>query len=260
MKNNNNNYGYIGPEQTNGCFSMKKGQVISGYPVGILLLNVWYPILPGNVVNAYTYDFPVRMKLVPGATQPRMHTGDPTLLDDLIKAGKELEMDGVRAVVGACGYFGHFQRKLAAALDVPVFLSSLVQIPMIKMSLKAKQKIGILCADEENLTSSLLKECGVDDTNICVIKGLGKEPEFSAFLYSDKGYFDNSRIKTEVVGAAQRLVAENPEVGAILLECSDMPPYAADIQRMVNLPVFDFISMINWIKYAVVQKQYYGYI
>lgn len=257
---NSNTYGYIGCEADKDQeFSIRKGQVIAGYPIGILLLDVWYPLLPGNVVNASTYKYPVRHKLVPGATQVRMHSGDPTLLDDLIKAGKELELEGVRAIVGACGYFGHFQPELAAALDVPVFLSSMLQIPWIKAGLKPQQKIGVLCADAPSLTPGILKKCGVADPSVCVIAGLGDEPEFSAILKSDRGCFNNKLLRQEVIAAAVKLVRDNPDIGAILLECSDMPPYAADVQRAVRLPVFDFITMINWVHNAVAQQPYYGF-
>jgi hypothetical protein len=253
-------YGYLGPGDDNKTFTIKKGQVIAGYPIGILLLDVWYPLMPGNVVNASTYNFPVRHKLVKGATQKRMHTGDPTLITELIEAGKELEMEGVRAIVGACGYFGHFQPQLAEALNVPVYASSLVQIPWIKIGLKPNEKIAVLCADEKNLNSEILKKCGVDDPSICIIEGLGDRPEFSAILNSDRGKFDNKKVRQEVVTAAENLVKNNRNIGAILLECSDMPPYAADVQRAVNLPVFDFITMIKWVYNSVAQKPYYGFL
>lgn len=106
---NHKDYGYIAKGDENRSFSIRKGQFISGYTVGVLHLEVWYPLLPGNVVNADTYDFPIRHKLIPNATQSRVHGGDPTLIDDIIRAGKELEMEGVRAICGACGYLGNFQ-------------------------------------------------------------------------------------------------------------------------------------------------------
>lgn len=256
-----NYYGYLGTEaDKENRFSIEKGQVIAGYPIGILLLDVWYPLMPGNVVNASTYDFPVRHKLVEGATQERMHAGDQTLLDDLIETGKELEKEGVRAIVGACGYFGHFQPQLADKLDVPVYLSSLMQIPLIAQGLKSNQQIGILCADEENLTPELMKKCGARAPDICVVKGLGDQPEFSALPNSDRGEFDNGKVRDEVVTGAKNLVEEHEDIGAILLECSDMPPYAADVQRAVNLPVYDFITMINWVYNSVAQKPYYGFL
>lgn len=252
-------YGYIGKGEDDQVFHIAKGRLISGYTVGILHLDVWYPLLPGNVVNAYTYDFPVRMKLIPNSLQPRVHGGDPSLLDDIIKAGRELENEGVRAICGACGYLGNFQSQVAEVLDVPVFLSSLVQVPMIYAGLKRGQKVGILCADGPSLTPKILKNCGADPSH-CFVKGLGDQPQMSAILKSDRGSFDNKALKQEMADGARALVDEHPEVGAILLECSDMPPYAAVVQKAVNLPVFDFITLINWVHNAAAKKPYNGFI
>jgi hypothetical protein len=255
---NHRDYGYIDAASSKGkIFKIKKGQLIAGHTVGIMLLDVWYPLLPGNVVNACTYDFPVRMRHVPGADQRRMHGADDTLLDSLIETGKLLEMEGCRVICGACGYFGHFQSRVAAALDVPVMLSSLIQIPWIKTALKPDQKVGLVCADGPSLTPGIWESCGVNPDDV-IFKEVPRGGEFTAFLKSEWGNFDNDKIREEVVGTAMDLAA-NPEVGAILLECSDMPPYAADVQRATNLPVFDFITLIKYAHSAVAQKPYEGY-
>ena len=73
------------------------------------------------------------------------------------------------------------------------------------------------------------------------------------------GTFDNRLVKQEVVGLCKKMVQEHPEIGAILLECTDMPPYAADVQRELNLPVFDPITMINFVHSAVARKPFYGF-
>jgi hypothetical protein len=251
-------YGYLGPGDAAGqCFSIPKGQVIAGYPIGILLLEVWYPLLPGNVVNATTYPFPVRHKRIPGATQDKIHRGDADLLDMIIAAGRELQQEGVRAIAGACGYLGNYQRQVAAALDLPVYLSSLVQVPMIAQGLKPGQRVGIMCADGPSLTPRILRACGVPEEIPIAIMGLEDQPEFANILYS-RGQFDYDRLQAEVVDGARRLVARYPDIGALLLECSDMPPFAADVQRAVRLPVFDFITMIKWIHSAVAQRPYEG--
>lgn len=253
-------YGYLGKDDLNRTFFIRKGQVIAGYTIGILLLEVWYPLLPGNVVNASTFKYPVRHKIIPGATQIRVHSGDPSLLDSVILAGKELENEGVRAIVGACGYLAHFQTEVASALCVPTFLSSMLQIPLIKAGLKPHERIAVLCADKDSINKDILEKIGIDNPDICVVAGLGEKPEFSAILKSDRGCFNNELLRAEVVTTAARVVQDNNDIGAILLECSDMPPYAADVQRAVNLPVFDFITMINWVHNSVAQTPYHGYI
>jgi aspartate/glutamate racemase len=257
---NDREYGYLGNEKESNMITMKKGQYVAGYSVGILYLDeCWYPVLPGNVANLSTYDFPVRLKVVPNCNQERIHAGDPTLLDDIIKAAKEFEAEGARAICAACGFFGNFQEKIAAAVDIPVFLSSVVQVPWIKTGLKPHQKVGMLTADAHGITPNLYKSCGIEDPSICVVRDLGRLPEFSAIIES-RGSFDNEKVRKEVVEAAIKMVDENPDIGAILLECSDLPPYAADIQRAVKLPVFDFITMIRWVHYATSQKPYHGFI
>ena len=251
-------YGYLGKGDARGQrFAMPKGQVIAGHAIGIVHLEVWYPLLPGNVVNATTFEFPVRYKALRGGTQDRILSGDSTVADLIIEAGRELEREGVRAIAGACGYLGNYQRQVAAALDVPVFLSSLLQVPMIYRALKPGQQVGILCADAPSLTPQLLDTCGVTPDIPVAIMGLGTLPQFSNILYS-RGEFDYDQIEQEIVDSARRLVAEQPDVGAILLECSDMPPFAWAVQRAVGLPVFDFITMINWIYHGVVQRPYEG--
>lgn len=254
------NYGYVSPANDDKTYFITKDQWISGYTVGVMLLDVHYPLLPGNVVNAYTYGFPVRHMWVPGANQDRMHSGDDTLLPELVKTAKQLELEGCRAICGACGYFGHFQERVADEIDVPVYLSSVVQVPWIRAGLKKNQKIGILCADGHNLTQSLFAACGVseEDYKRCVYKSSGHLPEFSAFM-ERRGTFNNKKVRDEVVGLAKEIVAENPEIGAILLECSDMPPYAAAIQAELHLPVFDFITLIKYAHSAVAQRPYEGF-
>jgi len=239
--------------------TMRKGQNIAGHAIGVVHLEVWYPLLPGNVVNATSYDFPIRYRELRGATIPRILAADPALLDLIIEAGLELQREGVRALVGACGYFANYQCEVANALDIPVFLSSLLQVPLVHRALKPQQQIGILFADDSAVNSRMLTACGIGPDLPIVYRGLQNAPEFRNIL-DCTGTFHYGRLEAEVVGAAQQLIADNPGVGAIVLECSDLPPFAWAIQRAVGLPVFDFNSLINWIYYGVVQRRYVGFV
>ncbi len=254
-------YGYIPPAHKEKLWiDMPKGQNIAGYGVGILHLdNVWYPMVPGNVVNAWTYDFPVRMKAVKGLDTPTLHSGSPKAFEEILKAAKELEKEGCRAISAACGFFAHFQKQLADEMDIPVAISSVVQIPWIRPLLKKGQKIGILTANKGSMTESLLRGCGVQDSSNLVIKDALATEEF-ATVVNMRGYFDNTIAQQEIVDLALELIRENDDIGAILLECSDMPPYAAAIQNATQLPVFDFITLIRWLHSGVAQKPYYGFI
>jgi len=253
-------YGFMpGPEQVNTQISIPKGQAIAGNAIGILVLDLWYPYLPGNVANASTYNFPVQYKILRGSTIPQILSADPTLLDLIVEGGRELEKQGARAIVGACGYFGNYQKEAAAILDVPVFLSSVLQIPIIRRGLKPNQKVGVICAVADSLTPKLLSQCGIDDLSNIVIAGAQDLPEFQNILQCT-GSFNSYEIEQQLVELVKQLVNNNPDMGAILLECSDMPPYAWAIQNAVKLPVFDFTTLINWVYNTVVRRPFAGFI
>ena len=253
-------YAYIpGPQQPDTDIQMLKGQAVAGCAIGILVLDLWYPYLPGNVANGSTFDFPVLFKILKGSTGKRINAADPALLEMAIQGGKELEQQGVRAIVGACGYFANYQEEAARRLYVPAFLSSVLQVPVIMRGLKSDQKVGVICAYDHAFTPTLLGQCGVDDISRVVVTGAQDCPEFRN-LIENTGHFNSRKLELEVVGLARELVRKNPDVGAILLECSDMPPYAWAIQNEVRLPVFDFISLINWVYYGVVRRPFAGFV
>lgn len=240
-----------------------KGQVIGGAAIGIIVMGgVWYPYVPGNVANATTYSFPVHYKCIKGGFTKKMVSPkpDPTILQQTIVAGKELEQQGCRAIVGACGYFANYLPEVAAALNVPTFLSSLMQVPIVVRALKPGQKVGIICANGDVLSSApALKNCGVDDPSTVVIAGAQGLPQMQNVL-QNTGHLNNAKFEQELVDLSKQLVSENPDIGAILLECSDIPPYAWAIQKAVRLPVFDFTTLINWVYNAVVRRPFAGYI
>ena len=142
---------------------------------------------------------------------------------------------------------------------MPVGLSSLIQIPWIQSTMKNSSKIGILTANAAAINDDLLSHCGIQKKNSLVTADLRYGENFSAIM-EDRGSFDNAGIREEVVNAAVKLVKENPEIGAILLECSDMPPYAAVVQAAVKRPVYDFITLIKWLNNAAMQRPYGGWI
>ena len=241
-------------------YKTQTGQVSSGEAIGILLLETSVPFIPGDVANATTYAFPVRFQKVKGFSVRRALGRDPSVYDDLLQAAGDLVQQGVRAVTGDCGFMGIHQKKLARELNVPVFLSSLLQIPFISLLIGGNAKVGIITADSGSLGADLLAAVGVSDPTNLVIGGLEGSPQFYRFAIEESGSLDAGEVENEVVTVARNMVADNPEIRALLLECSLLPPYAAAVQGAVNLPVFDYITMINFVFTAVVKQQYSGFI
>jgi len=241
----------------------KAGKLINGEAIGIILEETRYPKIPGNVGNASTYSFPVRIKYIKGLP-PDWHSdeigGSAERLHRFIETAKELEEEGVRAVTTGCGFFSVFQTETASALKIPVFTSPLMLVPLAYRMLGGKGQVGILTASARDLTRAYLEPAGVNDSIPIVIRGMDDSEEFNkAIMREEKDIVDIQKLEREVVSVAKTVVAENSEIEALVLECSDMPPFATAIQESVNLPVFDFICFINMVYQGVVQRRYTGF-
>jgi hypothetical protein len=239
-------------------YKARPGQTSYGEAIGILLLDSFTPFIPGDVANATTYDFPVRFKKVEGLTTRRVLGKDPTAFELLLAAAEELTGQGVRAVTGDCGFLALHQRKLAAVLEIPVFLSSLLQIPFISSIIGLDGKVGVITADSRGLDDMLLKATGIEPGENLVIRGMEAQRAFSKAMIEEAGFLDSGRVEREAVSVARELVEDEPKVGALLLECSCLPPYGRAIQKAVGLPVFDYVTMINYVHSALVKERFEG--
>lgn len=240
-------------------YSIKKGQVCQGEPIGILLLDTCVPFIPGDVANATTYDFPVRFKKVEGFTPEKALNQDPEVYESLLAAARELVAEGVRGLTGDCGFMGIFQNRLAEDIDVPVFLSSMIQIELILRMIGGKNKLGVVTADSSKIGPEILEAVGVINKDRLVFGGLQDKPHFMDFAIKEIGTLDTDLVVPEIIKTAKDLVASDPAIKALLLECSLLPPHAHAIQQAVNMPVFDFISLINYAFSGIQTKTYTGF-
>ena len=230
-----------------------------GLSLGILQSNAHIPMPPGDVGNASSYPFPVVYRLVEELTSERLIVqADPTLAEPLIRAAQALEAGGAAAIMGDCGHLVQFQREVAAAVNIPVFLSAWQQVPFIYSILPPHQKIGVLMANSAHYRPNFLKKAGIDEQIPLVVAGMQDRPAFRAAVVDETGVLDSEAARSEVVAVGQELLEAHPEIGAFFLECSDMPPYAAALQQAVGLPVFDFMTLANYVFSALARKPYTG--
>lgn len=238
---------------------VKGGQNLYGQAIGILMLETRFPRIPGDMGNATTWPFPVVYRIVKGASPVRVvREADPTLLEPFIEAARDLEKVGVKAITTVCGFLAIFQEEIANAVNVPVFTSSLMQVPLVYRMLKSDQKVGIITVDSRSLTRKHLACVGADSVPT-VIMGTEDEEEFSRVLLRNELTLDVEKARNDLITVARRLISQHPEVGAIVLECCNMPPYAKAIQEEVNLPVFDIYTLTNMVYSAVVRKDFAGF-
>lgn len=154
------NWGYLGPTTQDGRYSMTEGQLMNGFPMSIQRLWAHLPFFPGNVPNAYTYDFPVKFQ----DGIDNILASDMSMVNNIAAAARQLETEGCRVSCANCVFFRNYQR----------------------------------------------------------------------------------------------LVAEHPDIGTILLECTDMPPYAYRIQTELGLPLCEAITLIRYVKTLVTRTPCYG--
>src|SRR3989441_1753230 len=212
-----------------------------GFTVGILMLDTKFPRIAGDMGNATTFPFPVRYHRVTGASPERVVRGGAEgLLGAFIEGARALEREGVGAITTNCGFLVKFQRELAAAVNVPVFTSSLLLVPLVHRMLPPGRRVGIMTVNAAGLTQEHLTGAGIGDIPIAVA-GMETEKEFTRVLLGNEMVLDVDAAREEHVRVARRLVAEHADIGAIVLECTNMPPYAADIQRETGLAVFDIV-------------------
>lgn len=234
------------------------GKNIYGFSIGILMLNSQFPRIPGEMGNASTWDFPVLYKVVKGASPKKVvEENDPNLLEPFIQAARELESEGVSAITTNCGFLAMFQKEMNEAVNVPLFSSTLMMVPLVYSMIRPDQKVGIMTVNKATLSDKIIRGAGCADTPK-VIVGLEQEEEFTNMILEDRLQMDVDKCREEHVRVARQLVEQNPEVGAIVLECTNMPPYSQAIQQATGLPVFDIVTFVNFAQHALVKKNYQG--
>ena len=238
---------------------LEGGANIYGVPIGVLSLESYFAKPPGHIKNAATFDFPVTYKIVKGATTKKVvDHADRSLLEPFIAAAQELESEGVQAITGSCGFLVLFQREIADAVNIPVFLSSLIQVPMVHCMLKQNQKVGILTAKKDSLTPQHFRAVGAENIPVC-IAGMENQKEFCDVIIEYKRVaLDFDKFEKELLSVAQGLVGQNPDIGAVVLECTDMSYFARLIQQTVDRPVFDIITLTNMVHQALIRKPFVG--
>ncbi len=237
-------------------FQATPGQTSYGEDIGILLLDSRAPFIQGDVGNAKSYAYPVRFKRVEGLTVERIFAYDLSFVDKMIEGARELEREGVRAITGDCGFMALYQQEVKEAVRIPVFLSSLIQIPFIKATLPRSARVGIITANAQALTEEVFRALDMELNNSLIIAGLQDKPCFYQAAIAENGDLDSEAVRLELLETARSLLEGYPGIRSILLECSMLPPYAAAVQEATELPVYDFLSMINHVRSALVKERF----
>lgn len=236
------------------------GKTVYGASVGVLMLETRFPRIPGDIGHAATWPFPVLFTVVPGATGERVTTakeGDRStgLLDAFIEAGRKLVRDGAEGLTTSCGFLSIYQKELATEIGVPVAASSLMQIPLVERVLPARKRVGVLTFNAERLTPAHLRAAGAQEDTPVV--GMEHRREFWRYMAESSEELDVLAAREDVLDGGAELVSTYPDVGAIVLECTNMVPYARALRARVKMPVYDIRGFITWFQSGL-DPQGYG--
>ncbi len=221
------------------------GKSIYGASVGILMLDAKFPRIPGDMGNALTWPFPVHYRIVRSATPDRVvRRNAEGLLENFIEGAQDLVADGVDGITTNCGFLSLFQEEIAAAVPVPVITSSLLQVDLVNRILPSGKRTGILTISASTLSEEHLEKAGVPKGTPIATTEHGEE--FTRVILGNETRMDVETARKDNVNAATSLMNDHPDLGAIVLECTNMTPYAADIRTATNLPVYSIYNFVCW--------------
>jgi hypothetical protein len=247
----------------------RKNHSCYGMGLGIIILDEVYPGFPGDVRNASTYTCPVQFQIVKGVNIDTLcYAEDKSpCLHPIIDAARELERYGCRAISAECGYFAYFQKEVAAAVDVPVFLSSLLQAPWARQVIGPDKVVGILAADTRVLNDHHLASVGIDPELNYVIGGAingEKCPEFINLWLADQRpaipCADYDKAARDFVNEGVAFYKAHPNMGAMVLECTGFPPFARQLQREIEIPVFSYTTLLDYAYSVCAHRDFYGHV
>jgi len=244
------------------------GHSYQGYSVGILMFdNKRFPMPPGDVGNATSYPFPVLLRQIKGLEDnpyPPLKNEDGSYTPEVqlcIEAAQQFERDGVRAIAFCCGFFSLIQKVVADSVNIPVITSPLIMIPIIRQLIGSDQSIIVVTAAAKLLSKDFFSAVGVDSSDRIHLVGLDNSVAFNSICMGATGIvLETDELRDDILQCIEQARTQDTNVGAVLLECTSLPPYAVDVHQNTGLPVFDFISCVEWLHRAVIPKHYKGYI
>lgn len=246
----------------------RQGHHCYGMGLGIILLDEVIPGFPGDMRNASAYPFPIQYEIAEGVNnQTLVYNEDPSLcLEPLRRAAKKLEGLGCRAIAAECGYSAYFQKEIANAVNVPVFMSSLLQVPWAQQVLGPTKVVGIIVAFEKHMTAAHLEAVGIHPNSNYVLTGAYEAGKFDE-LMTMGGHPDSAmrrarydKVEKDLIDLVLGFYQSQPQMGALVIECSVMQPFARAIQRAIDMPVFSWGTLLDYAYSVVVHRDYYGHV
>ncbi|KAH8894136.1 hypothetical protein GQ53DRAFT_683661 [Thozetella sp. PMI_491] len=228
-------------------------------PIGFIAVECHFYRPPGDAFSEFTWNFPIVRELAEGSQEDILVSKaayDDVFIDNFVAAGKKLAEKGAVGIITSCGFLAMAQPLLAARLPIPIATSSLLQIPTILAWLPPAKKIGIITYNADQLGPLHFERLGISKESAarCYVRG-APAGGYLRELVGMRGEYNFEGIEAEMVDAAKYLVAEHTDLGAIVLECTQMAPFAVSVQKAVDLPVYDVYTMASAFYSGLVRRR-----
>ena len=233
--------------------------------VGILQIDYVYTPVLGDVDNANTFGFHTRFARVKGLTFERAQRGDydDTLRAAFLEAIAELKKAGpLVGISGNCGFMMWYQARVRELTSTPVFMSALMQAPLVEAAIGRDAKVLLLTANSKRLLAArnvLLREAGVtvDDPSKFVVQGVERLAGFEPLADPSLGTIDTEVARASLVDCVRSRIFADPSIACLLLECTELPPYEDALREATSLPVFSVVSLFSYF-YGARQQSAFG--
>ena len=216
----------------------------------------------GNIMNPNTFAFGNEIKYykMDGINRETivfdpLKTKTQTLNKYITKILEMQNDDNVRAVTTNCGFNALFQSELQRCQDIkiPILTSSILQIPFIIDIIPTNSKICVITANSQTLTNDHFRNCHISNEiieNRLLTYGIENVPEYKRRLtLKDDELLDEKLFISQTVDFIDEIIIQQCNqginIGAILMECTDLPPVSPIIRKKHNIPVFDVVTMLN---------------
>ena len=232
---------------------MRTGYSFYAQDIGILVFSTTTPRIPGDAGNALSFRYPVCYQIVKGGFADLID-GSPEIRKNILDAVEKLKAKGISAVIGDCGLMSLYQQDMAEKLITAA--SSLCQIPLIWQLIGKKGKIGIITGHSKLLKETHLLQSGWVPEIPLVIQGMEEEAHFNEIIIKEGHALKPELMEQDVCRACQKLQAQDKDLRAVLIECSNLASFSRTVRDETGLPVFDLIGAADLIAHSVCPRRY----
>jgi len=234
--------------------------------IGILRIDYSYPPAPGDIDHPSSYHYRTHQEVAKGLTFEVAQAGEPLTeaqRAEFDAAISRLEaIRGVVGITGDCGFLMNYQREARRQATLPCFVSAVMQCHILSCAYAVDEEFLVLTANGESLRPSFDKMLGLAHVTDPArqarfhVLGCEKVEGFDAVAKGEK--VDVARVTPGIVALAKAAVAANPRIRAVLLECTELPPYADSLRCELKMPVLDAITLVDFFHSAVTDYPIFG--